>query len=252
MRKAVKNCRSLNMQTIRLRREKPSSLAVALALAVTMLIVWLLSLQGCPGEEAASAAALRTSAEIPMESMEVRFLLSSIHDDKTQANAAAALCAQHGGAGLVIEENGGFAVVQEAGDDFPGAEAPVAMRSARGLTLKTEGSADTIAALSDGISALRALAKETASLAVSLEKNTAGANAVCALLSVYKTQLENAVSALEKQVSPAAALIKSAADAGILRLSCAMENPTPGQIRLLHAAGCRDWIDLANNLTELA
>lgn len=252
MRKAVKNCRNLNMQTIRLRRSRPSSLSVALALAITMFIIWVLSLQGCPKEEAQAASALRSAAEIPMEGMDAQFLLSSVHDDKTRANVAAALCARSGGAGLVIEENGGFAVVQEAGGDFSGAEAPVVSRSAGGLTLKTEGSADSIAALSDGLSALRALAEESGSLANSLQNNTAGADAVCALLNVYKTQLESAVSALENQSSPAAALIKSAMDASILRLETALGNPSPGEIRLIHAAGCLEWMDLAARLRNLA
>ena len=252
MRKAVRNCRNLNMQTIRLRRSRPSSLSVALALAVTMFIVWVLSLQGCPKEAAAAASSLSGSAEISMERIEVQFLLSSVHDDRTQANVAAALCARSGGAGLVIEENGSFAVVQEAGENFAGAEAPVARRSAPGLTLKLEGRADTIAAVKDGLSALRALAEETGPLAASLQSGAADTNAVCALLGVYKTQLENAAAALAEQADPSAALIKAAMDKSIPRLASAMENPAPGEIRLLQASGCADWVDLARELRSAA
>ena len=252
MRKAVKNCRNLNMQTIRLRRSRPSSLSVALALAITMFVVWLISLQSCPRQAAAAASSMRSTAEIPMESMDAQFLLSSMHDDKTQANVAAALCAQNGGAGIVLTEGDQFAVVQEAGHDFAGSEAPVIRRSARGLTLKTEGSADTISALSDGLSALRALAEETGSLAASLQNNTADANTVCALLSVYKTQLEDASAALAPEDDPAAALIRASMEQSILRLASAMENPTPGEIRLIHAKGCLEWIDLSNRLCNLA
>lgn len=251
MRKAVKNCRNLNMQTIRLRRSRPSSLSVALALAITMFVVWLISLQSCP-RQVAAAAAMRSTAEILMESMDARFLLSSMHDDKTQANVAAALCAQNDGAGIVLTEGDQFAVVQETGHDFSGSEAPVIRRSARGLTLKTEGSADTISTLSDGLSALRALAEETGSLAASLQNNTADANTVCALLSVYKTQLEDASAALAPEDDPAAALIRASMEQSILRLASAMESPTPGEIRLIHAKGCLEWIDLSNRLCNLA
>lgn len=248
-RKAVKNCRSLNMQTIRLRREKPSSLALALALAITMLVVYLLSLQGCP-EEDAEAAAMQAASEIRMEAMDAGFLLSSIHDDRTMANVAAAMCAQSGGAGLVLRKGEQFAVVQEAGGDFSSEDAPVIRRSAAGLTLEIGGPAGTVKAAGEAITLLRALADETGALAASLEAGESDGRTIRALMGVYRTSAEGAMEG----VGGCAALnsLESALRASIERIDAVLDDPSPGRIRLLHAAGCLEWIAFAERLRSMA
>lgn len=248
MRKSVKNCRNLNMQTIRLRRSRPSSLAIAIALAITMLVVWLLSLQGCPKEEAQAASAMQTSAEIRMEAMEAHFLPDSIHDDRMQANVAAALCAQSGGAGIVVQEGAQFAVVREAGE---APDASALKRSCRGLTLRLRAPAEIAAAMSDGISALRALADETKALAGGLERGESDQRTIAALLNVYRTRLRNALDGLEGGDSSAIALIRSALESSLERADGAIAETLPGKLRLLHAAGCLEWISLAGSLQNL-
>lgn len=252
MRKAVKNCRSLNMQTIKLKRDRPASISVALALAITMLIVYLLTLQSCPKQEAAAAAAMRGTSEIRMDGMDIQLLLGSIHDDETQANVAAALCAQSGGAGFVLREGEQFAVVQEAGDDFAAADAPVISRGSRGLTMKIDAPADTTAAVNDALSVLRALAGETKSLADSMEAKNTDARTVSALLNIYRTQLESALSRLANAENAALVLLKTALENSLDRVNQAIDEPNPGKIRMVHAAGCMEWISLSEGLMMLA
>ena len=252
MLKTVKNCKNLNMETIRLRRGRPSSLALALALAITMLVVNLLSLQGLPREEAAAAAAVQGNARLHLDGLEGRFLLSSLHDDETQARVAAALCAENGGAGLILQENGQYAVVYAEGKDLSAGEEPTLHRSAPGLDMEIEAPAEVISAIADGTAALRALAAETGALAGALGSGESDRRTVSALLSVYKTQLETAADGLTEANHPAAALIHAALEKHNSIIDCALAHPTPGKIRLVHAAACREWIALLNSLIALA
>lgn len=247
MPKSTRNCRDLKMETIRLRREKPSSTAIAIALAITMLIVYILSLQGTPKSEA--AASVQSSAQLRMEGMKVDFLLSGLHDDQLQANVAAAQCARSGGAGLVLREGERFAVVYEAGKDFSDAEAPVIHRSAGGLTLKIDAPADKIGAFSDAIAILRVLAEETAALPAALESGGTDAKTVSALLGVYRTQLQSAQAGLSGTNASAAALFSAALAGNLDRVEAALAAPDPGKIRLIHAAACAEWISLVSNLS---
>ena len=250
LRKTVRNCRSLNMQTIRVRRERPASLAIALVLAVTMLIVYLLTLQAQPQQdEAETAASLQGSAEIRMEAMDMQFLLSSIHDDPTQAHVAAALCAQNGGAGIVTGEANRFAVIYEAGRDFSHSESPVIRRSAPGLTLRISAPADTVAALTDGLNALHALAAEAGPLAASLEKGETDAKTAAALLDVYRTGMNRSAAALNRASHPAATLIRSAMETLLSCMDSSGESLTPGKIRAIHTSAALQWLQLLEELT---
>ena len=249
MRKTVRNCRSLNMQTIKVRRGRPGSVSIALALAITMLVVYLLSLQAMPDDENAEpASAIRTSTEIRMEPMDVCFLLSSIHDDEAQARISAALCAQNSGAGLVLPEGDRFCVVYAAGKAFPDSDEPVLERRSTGLTLKIHAPAAKTAALSDGISALRTLADDTASLATSLEKGETDAKTVSSLLNIHQTRIRIAAEALQNAGPEALKSIHAALQNSLGNLHAVISKPDPAALRMLHAAACMEWIDLSNTL----
>ena len=240
------------MQTIRLRRARPSSTAIALALAITMLMVYLLSLQACSRESVQASALQPGSALLRMEPLELQFLLSSTHDDEIRARVAAAQCARDGGAGLVLPNDGRYAVVYEAGGDYSGADAPVIMRRSRGLSLKFEAPADLIAAASGGISALRALAGETASLAVALDRNESDERSVSALLNVRRTKLKSAAAGLSGCEHTAAALLRTSFESAAGWLDEVMNDPSPGKIRLIQAAACLEWLELAEGLVRIA
>lgn len=251
MRKSVKNCRDLNMRTIRVRRERPGSLAVSLALAITMLAVYLLTLQAAPEETAEAASSLRSAAEIHMEGMEAEFLASSIHEDALQARVAAAVCADNGGAGCILPEGDGFAVIHSAGG-FSDSDGMVIHRSAGGLTLKIDAPISTVTALSDGISVLRALALETGGLADALESGKMDAKTLSALLEVYKTQVETALEGLRVAGPAEIALIRQACEDNLDRIKLSLKETDAGRLRLLHAGAQADWIGLLEGLREMA
>ena len=252
MRKAVKNCRNLNMPTIKVRRGRPGSLAISVALLVTMLIVYLLTLQALSKDSSEASAALRSTAELRMEGMEAAFFVSSFHDDETQARISAAICARNGGAGMILREDERFAVIHSAGRISADGDSPVIRRNAEGLTLRLDAPADVISALSDGLNALHALASETAMLAESVEAGQSDLKSVSALLRIYQTQLEHSIAPLNESASAAAVLIRSALFKNCNRVGAALEALDSGQIRLVHAAACGDWIELAERLRKLA
>lgn len=250
MRKSVRNCRNLNMQTIRLRKNRPGSLAVSLALVITMLIVYLLSLQSVPKEDAQAASAVRSMARLRMEPMDFAFQLSSLHNDETQARVAAALCAENGGAGIVLREDDEYAVIHQAGIDL--SDGPVIHRSAGGLTLEIEAPAAVVSAMDGALAALRAAAEETGALASSLEKGESDSGTVSALLGVYQTQTQNALESLADRDHPAITLIRNALAKNLDRIGLAMEKSDPGRLRTLNAGACLEWVDLAKALSALS
>ena len=247
----------MKLQTIRVRRSRPSAPALALALALTMLCVYLISLSSAAREEDGNTAVATASgigeAEVRMEGLEAAFVCDALFADLTEARVAAANCAASGGAGMLLGEDGQFAVVQEAiaaGDAPDGA----LRRSAPGLTLKLSGPAAEVTAVSDAVSFLRAQATETGSLAAALDAGSTDAGSLTALMAVYRTQGERARAAL-KAVSTRSEIIdriQSAVQSELDRLDSAIRAPGAGKMKLIHAAACGEWISLLNDLSALA
>ena len=230
---------------IRIQRSRPSALAAALALLLTILFVYAVARPALPRQasDAASAEA-GVSTGLRMEGLEVHFRCHSRCEDPLQARIHAAQCVEAGGAGMILPEGGGYAVIceaaKEAGED-------TLTRSTAGLTLKVQGSARELSALADAISFLRAQAVETGSLAAALEKGETDASSVRALLGVYRTQGLRAMEALEdlpEQSAVSALMDAVRGDLSRLPDSAA----TPSGLRLLHAAACGEWIALLEEL----
>ena len=97
---------------VRVRRDRPSALTWALALAVTMLAVYLITLSA-PGIEKAEDAAsdVRVTRELTFEGMTVYFADLGAYPDEWQARVAAAGYAGRGAAGVVYEGTDGFHVL---------------------------------------------------------------------------------------------------------------------------------------------
>ena len=245
---------SLKLQTIRVRRSRPSAPALALALALTMLFVYLISLSAGSQEEAAGAAAAAVGeAEVRMEGLEAAFICDALCGDLTEARVAAANCANGGGAGILLREEEQYAVVREAVSPDAAPEGAL-RRGAGGLTLRLSGPAAEIAAVSDAVTFLRAQATETGSLAGALESGGTDAKSLAALLEVYRTQGAHARSGLEEisGQSAAVARLQSAVQSELDRLDGAIRCPDAGKMKLIHAAACGEWISLLNALSEAA
>ena len=246
---------SLKLQTIRVRRSRPSAPALALALALTMLFVYLASLSPNPqaAKSDAAAASAEGEAEVRMEGLDAAFVCDTLCDDLTEARVAAANCASGGGAGLLLRESERYAVIREAVSPDMAPEGAL-QRGAAGLTLRLRGPAAEVAAISDAVTFLRAQAAETGSLASALETGSTDAKSLAALLEVYRTQGARAHSALEKisARSETVERLQSAVQSELNRLDGAIGSPDAGKIKLIHAAACSEWISLLNALSGAA
>lgn len=241
----------MKLKTVRVRRSRPSALALALALMLTMLFVYLISLSA--GDKAAGnpvSASAVGSAEVRMEGLSVAFSVERRCDALLEARIEAARCAETGGAGLILTDGDRYAVIRAAHPESTAPEDAI-VRDADGLTLRLSGRAEEIGAVTDAVAFLRAQAAETGSLAAALETGDTDATSITALLRIYRTQggrVQTSLNAVESSAS-AVAQLKRATESALTRLDAAIAEPDPGKLRLIHAAGCAEWIRL---LTELS
>lgn len=234
----------MKLNTVRVRRSRPSALSAALALMLTMLCVYLISLSADTGSDASTASgSAAAQAQVRMDALSVAFEYDGRYDLLLDAQVAAAKCAQSGGAGLILADGEYYAVVRGISAAFEGEN--ILHRSAVGLTLKISGSSPEIAAIAEAVDFLRSQAVETGSLAQTLEAGDIDSGTMETLLNLYRTRGEKARAALEK-VSPGNKIVdqlKDAVQAALERLEMG-DSPKPSQIRLIQAAACADWIAL--------
>jgi len=241
-----------NLETVRVRRSRPSAPALALALMLTMLCVYLISLSG-PENTQTAAAQEFSSAEVHMEGLKVAFLPENRSENQLEARVLAARCAQNGGAGLLLHWDGVYSIIREAvSPNYAGENALI--RSAEGLTLKIDGPAGQIAAVSDCVAFLRALATETGSLAASLENGDTNAQSMASLLEIYRSRGRRLQEALQDAAgaNPIAKRLENALVPAITRLEEAIADPVPGKIKLIHAAACAEWISMLDEFARLS
>lgn len=237
---------SLKLKTVRVRRSNPSALALALAMMLTMLCVYLISLSALPEQKASTASGQSPStAEIRMEGLEAGFLLYARSSNQLEARVLAARCAESGGAGLILSDGGDYCVISEA-VSFDDAGTNDLCLSADGLTLKLHGFSDEIAAVSDAVTFLRALATETRGLAGAIEDADTDLPSVCSLLEVYRTQGQKALDGLQCISAPDDTIRRliTSTHASLDRIDSAVAQPDIGKIKLIHAAACGEWISI--------
>lgn len=246
------------MNKIRMRRNRPSALAAALALMLTMFSVFLITQAAGNEENQAASAGGYGSADIYMEGMQAQLEILGRHESALEADIAAAQCLSGGGAGLVIEDKGRFLVVYAAHADAEayknraGSENSAHIVSGGGLTMRMTGSGEQIAAVSQAVDFLRTLAVQTGSLAGSVESGGTDAGSMQALISVYLTQGRNARIALSGFAGQDASArrLMQAVENSLLRLESAHAAPTAGNLRRIYAAGRLEWISLLEALRE--
>lgn len=236
----------MKLETVRVRRSSPSALAFALALMLTMLCVYLISLSALPEKETSiTAGQTVVSAEVRMDGLETGFLLYTRTNNQLEARVLAARCAKGGGAGLILSDSGTYCVVSEAvSRENIGSED--LYLQADGLSLNLHGSADEIAAISDSVAFLRALSTETDGFVSSVESGHTNLSSLCSLLNVYRTQGEKALQSLKEISSPGSVanrLIRATQE-NLTRIESALAEPDLGKIKLIHAAACAEWISI--------
>ena len=162
----------MKLKTVRVRRNRPSVLSAALALMLTMLFVYLISLSAASRPESAPAASQAiASSDVRMDGLSAAFECEGRYDLPLDARVAAAKCVQSGGAGLILPDGAQYAVVRSVSSAAEGEN--VIRRSAPGLTLRVSGPASELMAVADAVDFLRAQTTETGSLAQTLESGGA-------------------------------------------------------------------------------
>lgn len=236
------------MKTVRVRRSRPSGLSLALALMLTMLFVYAITLSA-PEKAQKASAQPHMQQEIHLEGLAARFLVYARVQDGYAARIEAANCFESGGAGWIISETNHHAVIfdmAQASDKNENA-GNIIERTVCGLTLEISGRADVAAAVADGAQFLRSMAAETSSLASMLESG-GDVSGVRALLAVYKTRADKICAALEGETHPAAVLIRDAAQRTSGRIDAAFSDMQAAKIRLIHVAANAEWVDLIGKL----
>lgn len=240
----------MKLKTIRVRRSRPSALSIALALMLTMLCVYIVSLSA-PGSARQVSAAVPAESEIHLAGLETVFQCAGRYDNKLDAQLAAARCVQSGGAGLTLLQDDRYAVVSHAdGEDSENSFT----RSAPGLTLRISGAAHEIAALNDASALLRALCSETGMLDDSLQRRDTNASSIAALMEVYRTRAEQVQDGLidVETGSVVVSTLLEYVENALVRIESTQSRPTVAHLRHLHAAACADWIDMLEILRSMA
>ena len=241
-----------SLDRIKIRRTRPSFAAICIALAVTMLFVYIAARSAMdpqPVQVTASSEAAGQS-DLRMEGMEISFLCDGRYDDLSEARINAANCAENGGAGMVIADGDSYCVVRDAAGSARDWDGIILTRRCGGITLRISGSAREIAAISRAVDCLNALARETGSIAAAMESGDTDARSAGAILNVYRTRAESAIDDLPKD-GGAAQLICAALAKAIDRVDSAIDAMDASKIRLIHCAGCADWISLTESLISL-
>lgn len=240
----------MKLKTIRVRRSRPSTLALALALMLTMLCVYILSL---PGRSQAQQVSAQTAAQadVHMPGLEAVFQCAGRYENPMDAKIAAAKCAENGGAGLILLQEDQYAVISHAG----GAAGESAFaRKSDGLTLRLDGASDEITAVSDAAAFLQALHTETASLANSILNGDTNENSMSLLMNIYRTRgerIQNGLIGIETGSVVVSTMLEYV-ERTLLRIECCESLPNAAHLRYLHAAACADWVELLDTLRAMA
>ncbi len=197
---------------VRVRREHPSALAWALALMLTMLCVYLLTLGLALAPEAAIDAgdgAPRVTEEVSFGSAEAYFVSLGRFDTATEARIEAARYTPRGAAGYALETADGFLVlgavyenraeaesVARALSQSEGLDCGVYEERADGARLRVTAAQEDIALVTGAEALLRDLAGETRDLALQLDRGEMDAGAARTLLNVAAGRLEEALTRL--------------------------------------------------------
>lgn len=256
---------------VRVRRERPTALSWALALAVTMLAVYLITLGhsgGEPAEEVSSGP--RVTREITLGGMEIYFADLGVHPDETGARIAAASYAPRGAAGVVLAQPDGYHVLG-AGYALEADAERIARRlteqeslsscvlklSAPPVALRiTARDADTDA-IADADRLLLSRLDQLSSMALQIDRGELPSASARTLAQVARSELTKAAKALvkvggaENQIvctQLLAQLHTLADELNALARSGASGATLSGQLRCCHVSGCIRRMDFLNAL----
>ena len=191
------------MTRVRVRRERPTALALAVALCVTMLVVYVLTLD-VKGADVKGADAVESMAAAPRVTREIAFdalagwaVSMATCESPQAARLQASAWVSRGAAGCLYQSDGQWRVlgalyesrkeaerVSKRLSEEEGIPAEVVLLDARGLTLRVTAPQTQIDALSGADALLRRQIEQLGQMALQLDKgeiNPEAARALCAL-----------------------------------------------------------------------
>lgn len=200
------------LNRVRVRRDRPSALSWALALAVTMLAVYLITL-GATGEEAAEDASsgVRVTREIELRELTAYFADMGVHADEWRARVAAAEYAGRGAAAVVYEDADGFHVlgagyvleadarrIAERLGGQEDIEAGVLALSGQKRSLRVTAPEADVEAIIDADRVLRAQLSQINTLALQVDRGEVPASSARTLAKVAASEARSARRKLEQ------------------------------------------------------
>ena len=200
----------MNMTRVPVRRERPTVAAWSLALLVTMLMVYVLTLNRAMPEVAQTvSAAPNVTRPLALEPFRVYIVSMGDYDDGGRARVEAAGCASSGAAGFVTEVDGRWHVfgalygserdARRAASKLSqaGSGATVIALEAEGLTLRVTAPERQIDAIAAAEAALRDQLDQLGTLARQLDRGEIEPDGAQTLCAMSATALDDARKALD-------------------------------------------------------
>lgn len=195
---------------VRVRRDRPSALSWAFALALTMLAVYLITLSAPSSDGGeASASSGRVTREIELAGVEAYFAALGRYGGPTEARIAAAAFAQRGAAGVVCPDGdvwrvlaAGYALeadarrVTEQLAEREGVETGVLALRAAPVSLRVTARAEDVSAIVAADAAWTAQLDQVAALAMRVDRGEIGDGSARTLAALARSELESAREAL--------------------------------------------------------
>ena len=257
------------MAKVRVRRDRPTALSWAVALAVTMLAVYLITLSAVPeAEDAAgsSGQSERVTLEATLEGVERYFADLGCHADASEARIAAAQLAQRGAAGVIWTDAAGnhvlgaaYALEADAAriaarlaerESLP---ADVLRLSAGSVTLRITAAEADAEAVVQADRTLRAQLAQTAGMALQVDRGELPAASARTLAAVSASELDAARKALSAVPGGADDAVCAGLSARLEALSESLKALSKGRdsgaalsgrLRCCHVAGVLSLIEL--------
>ncbi len=200
----------MNMARVQVRRERPTALAVAVALCVTMLIVYVLTLNvKGPDVVESMAAAPRVTRQIEFEPLEGWCVAMARCDSEQEARLQASAWVSRGAAGYVTPWESGWAVlgavyaserdalrIARRLSEDEGLTAETLHMKAEGMTLRITAPQAQIDAVAAADALLRRQADQLGSVALQLDRGEIGPDAARTLCALAATEGGDAAKAI--------------------------------------------------------
>lgn len=200
------------LERVRVRRDRPSVLTWALALAVTMLAVYLVTLSVPDGEPVKTASSgVRVTREIDLQGETVHFADLGAYPDEWLARVAAAEYAGRGAAAVIYRGADGFHVlgagyaleadarrIAQRLSEQEGVEAQVLSLSAPVRSLRVTAPEEDVEAIAEADGVLRAQLNQMNALALQVDRGEVSVSSARTLAKVAAAEVREARKRLEE------------------------------------------------------